>query len=184
MANPLCEPTMFLRHAESLLTSARRDRLLLEYPLIRDQAHFAEPHWAEQLRASAKHLSGIYIWTVRPGDSDADRHVAYVGRTRSLARRLAEYLAEFQPHSVNDHKLRVFQEHILDKFPQARFALHFKSVPDPDLAVEESVAIRLFEPLLNQKLSPPSAAREAFREAFMNYYLAGLNPFLPAVPKP
>ena len=59
MADTPCEPTMFLRHAESLLTSARRDQLLLEYPLIRDQAHFAESHWAEQLRVSAQHLSGI-----------------------------------------------------------------------------------------------------------------------------
>ena len=168
---------MFLKHHESLLTTARRDRLQVEYPLIQDRAHFCEPSWAEQLRTASREWSGIYVWTLQSGDTD--QHVAYVGRTQSLARRLGEYLADFQPHSVNDHKLRVFQEHVLEKFPRACFALHFKRVKDhAQLAEEETAAVHLFEPLLNQKLSPPPAAKEAFLNAFKAYYLAGLSPFL------
>lgn len=170
---------MFLRHDGSRLTGIRIDTLQLNYKLLCHRAHFAESLWVTQVQTASQGLSGVYLWTVASGEVGGDEHVAYIGRTRSLARRLSEYLGEFQPHSVNDHKLRVFQEHLLKKYPLGRFALHFKEVPASELVNEETEAVRFFCPLMNQKLVPPPTARQAFRDAFASYYLAGLAPFLP-----
>lgn len=171
---------MPIYHPESLLIDTRHKKLVNEYHRYVDQARLASP--SEQLRAlaSTNATSGIYVWTVRTGVEGTDEHVIYVGRTNLLARRVKEYLRGFQPHSVNDYKLQIFQEFLLRIDAHAVFMLYFKQEPTESLIASEKAAISAFNPLLNQKLGllVPTEAQVEFRNAFERYYAAGFSRFV------
>src|SRR5215469_7980184 len=52
---------------------------------------------------------GLYFWVLGVG---ANRYKVYVGKTRSLFRRVQDYTNGFQPHSPNDFKLQVLQSFV------------------------------------------------------------------------
>ena len=64
----------------------------------------------------------ICFWTMRLGSST---YKIYVGKTNALRRRLFEYSSEFQVHSPNDYKLRIFQRFICSQAPSAAFDLYY-----------------------------------------------------------
>ena len=171
---------MFLRHAPSHIDAVRRDSLGDGYILLADGVHLAQPDERLHKLLAEVGVRGIYMWTVRPGPESEEEHVVYVGRTNSLARRVSEYLRGFQPHSVNDFKLKVFQNQLLKHHGSARLALYFKKAAVESLPQDEKKAISVFEPILNKRLKTTAEAQAEFRQAFENYYYEGFKPFLPA----
>ena len=170
---------MFLRHQASLLDAVRRAALSSGFVRRADGVKLASPD--EPFRALLQEvgLTGIYLWTVRPGPIQEDEHVVYVGRTNSLARRIAEYLRGFQPHSVNDFKLQIFQERLFMARSSSQLSLYFRSEPVEKLPRAEKEAIDLFKPLLNERMKTSPEAQEDFRRAFTRYYATGFTTFLP-----
>jgi hypothetical protein len=99
----------------------------------------------------------------------------YIGKTSSLKRRMNDYAKEFQPHSANDFKLRIFQQAIFDHAPDAVFQLRFRPVGLADCTRLESEAVREFLPLLSERSSPSAETKEAIRNAFEAFYRRGFE---------
>jgi hypothetical protein len=144
-----------------------------------DGVNLASPDEPFRALLQENGLTGIYLWTIRPGTAQDDEHVVYVGRTNSLARRIAEYLRGFQPHSVNDFKLQIFQERLLESSRGSQLCLYFKPEPVENLPKAEKCAVDAFRPLLNERMKMSAEAQEDFRRAFKRYYAAGFTTFLP-----
>ena len=112
-------------------------------------------------------VSGIYFWILR---HETKEYKIYIGQTNSLANRLVNYVSEFQAHSTNDYKLRVFSAFLGELAPKAALDLYFSATDVGSLNGAEKDAIRRYDPLLNQ-LPPPSAdAKERLKNAFEFYY--------------
>ncbi len=99
----------------------------------------------------------------------------YIGKTNSLADRLNFYLSDFQPHSPNDFKLRVFASYLNEIAHSATMDLHFKSVDVRSLTEAENDAVRRYDPILNKLPQPSLDARNRLREAFELYYRSALE---------
>lgn len=112
-------------------------------------------------------ISGIYCWILHLENRGFG---IYVGRTRSIAARLANYGGEFQPHSPNDYKLRLFQDFVKETDPQARMDLHFLPQPIDALKIAEKEEIAAFDPMLNRRHLASQDSRDALKRAFARYY--------------
>jgi hypothetical protein len=112
---------------------------------------------------------GVYFWLLR---ADGRTYKIYVGKTKSLKRRLSDYLVGFQVHSPNDYKLQFFQDFIFERVPEAKFALFFRRCSSDDLTECETEACRLFRPLINERAHESYPAREKVKNAFKEYYEA------------
>lgn len=121
----------------------------------------------DSLAAVAPPDSGIYVWIL---ELDDIRYRIYVGRTKSLRRRVTEYQNAFQPHSPNDYKLRVFESFVAENSSSYRLILYFCQMPENVLIEEERLAIRLFDPLLNRRLDSTPESKEGLRLAFADFY--------------
>lgn len=117
--------------------------------------------------ASHKNVSGVYFWVMRHGDA---LYRIYIGKTKSLSARIENYIGQFQPHSPNDFKVRVFCDFMVDTLPGATLLLYFAAVPAQDLTKAENAAVRQYDPLLNRRMTASPKARAALREAFTQYY--------------
>lgn len=180
---------MFLSHADSLLNDkSRRDLDEQGFKQVADAVALRTGEGgALPLPALPVTGSGIYCWTIRPSPAPDCEHVLYVGRTNAIERRFREYRRGFQPHSVNDYKLLVFQQELKRRCTGAHLALYFRPGPHPGktLQQEETAAIGEFHPLLNRaRMQVPDAERQAFQAAFERYYAAGFVAWLPAHPTP
>lgn len=167
-----------IKNTESLLDT-RKQRLADDgYALLLDSVHLEAE--GKKLREMLKeHNSpGIYLWSVRPGITHVLEHAVYVGRTSSLSRRVYEYTRDFQPHSVNDYKLHIFQQRVLRTHRDARLALYFRNVPSDQLAACETEAIRNLKPLLNQRLLASTEARAQYKKAFESFYSASFESYI------
>jgi|GWRWMinimDraft_12_1066020.scaffolds.fasta_scaffold59075_1 excinuclease UvrABC nuclease subunit len=169
---------MLLQHPESLLDERRQILDQQGYVLLLESASLNPS--SEELREVQRRplSSGIYLWTVRPAISHEAEHVVYVGRTNSLSRRLTEYSRGFQPHSVNDYKLQIFHQRILNACPDSRLALYFLQKPIGELTASENEAISQFKPLLNQRLVATKEALSLYKQAFESFYSAGFENYI------
>ena len=110
---------------------------------------------------------GVYFWMLHVGN---DEFKIYIGKTKSLERRLADYLGEFQIHSPNDYKIRFFQEFAYRHFPDSRFSLHFRSCELESYTDIESESVRQYSPLINQRCNANNDLKHAIKLGFKDYY--------------
>ena len=167
-----------IKNTESLLDT-RKQRLADDgYALLIDSVHLEAE--GKKLREMLKNhnFPGIYLWSVRPGITHVLEHAVYVGRTSSLSRRVYEYTRDFQPHSVNDYKLHVFQQRILKTHKDARLALYFRNTPSDHLVACETEAIINLKPLLNQRLSSSTEARDQYKKSFEAFYSESFESYI------
>lgn len=61
-------------------------------------------------------MPGIYFWVMRQGERVFR---IYIGKTNSMSYRMQNYVGEFQPHSPNDYKLRIFRVFLAESTPGA-----------------------------------------------------------------
>lgn len=125
--------------------------------------------------ASLHNGPGVYFWAMGVGNQS---YRIYIGKTKSLARRVSDYMKDFQAHSPNDYKIRIFQQTIFDKHPEAQFRLHFVAASLETYTQVENDWIQRFDPLLNRRASASAGARDSFRKAFEAYYRAGFEEIL------
>jgi hypothetical protein len=121
----------------------------------------------DQIIADYKKVPGIYFWVMRHGGR---RFRIYIGKTNSMSNRIQNYVVDFQPHSPNDYKLRIFQEFLAGNVPGATLDLYFSPKSLTELTQAENHAVSTYEPLLNQRRRPSADARAALRDAFSRYY--------------
>ena len=93
---------------------------------------------------------GIYFWLM---NLNGKQIKVYIGMTENLESRTKDYLRGFQPNSVNDFKLRFFQEFIKTTFGTAGFDLYFADFPNctrKQLATVESGYRSKFDPIFDE----------------------------------
>lgn len=159
------------------LSREGQKELETKFQLVLDDANFITRR-KEEIRHALPgtcNSSGVYFWVMNVGEF---RYRLYIGKTNSLVRRVADYLKEFQAHSPNDYKIRIFQEAILEFEPMAKFNLYFMQVPLDAYTTLETKLIRQYDPLLNRRAKVGKAARESFRNAFAAFYRAGFETLL------
>ena len=101
--------------------------------------------------ASLNNQNSVYFWRMRHG---GEEYKIYVGRTKSLPRRLREYRNKFQPGVPNDFKLRHFQSWAYDKFPGSLLDL-YATLRDDNQAVVKEVW-RKTKPFINERTTVQS----------------------------
>ena len=111
--------------------------------------------------------SGVYLWTVR---FDAVEYTLYVGKAKTLNKRIYNYSQPFQPHSPNDRKLYFAQEALRNTKPEARFPLYWKPVSLSDLNEAEYTAIILLKPVLNDRNRYSAEHRARLAESYGALY--------------
>lgn len=99
-----------------------------------------------ELRKSVPSNSGCYFWTMRLGGAEFK---IYIGRTRSMRKRLADYANDIQIHAPNDYKLRFFQEFIHEADKSATFDLYFTAVGEDRFKAREVELVNKFRPFIN-----------------------------------
>jgi hypothetical protein len=114
-------------------------------------------------------VRGVYFVTMRLGGSE---YKIYVGKTTSLPRRLADYRKAFQVHSPNDFKLRVLQDYMWQRFPQAAFDLYFARESELGYTSDETAALRRHSPLVNERATKSVDAIFVMQQAFEAHYAA------------
>lgn len=122
-----------------------------------------------------RNVSGIYFWIMR---LNGDEVKIYVGKTKSLSLRALNYTANFQPHSPNDFKLKVFRTFMTEKIPGSELDLHFCKTPIPDLTRTENDFIKKYKPMLNERMAASPAARVALEGAFSELYRSSFEDLL------
>lgn len=150
-----------------LFAANEADAMRSEFRPLLSKATFTRDEPLVRLLETYKKVAGVYFWVLRHGTKE---YKVYIGQTNSLANRLVNYVSEFQAHSPNDYKLRIFAEYLAELAPAAELDLYFAQTEVAKLKDAEKNAIQKYEPLLN-KLPPPSAeAREKLKSAFDFYY--------------
>ena len=138
-----------------------------EFTPVLTNATLAKDEPLRRLLETHKNVSGIYFWVLR---HEAKEYKLYIGKTKSLAKRLVDYVSKFQPHSPNDYKLRIFAAFLAELAPQAVLDLYFAVKDVGSLKKAEKDAIRKYDPLLNQLPPPNAEAKEKLKNAFEFYY--------------
>jgi hypothetical protein len=105
---------------------------------------------------------GVYCWVMRWREA---RYKIYVGRTKSLPRRLKEYGNPFQPGVPNDYKLRHFQKWMRAEFEGAQLDLYF--VESGDHNALETTIVRKLNPFINERMH---GDKDAFIAASWLFY--------------
>jgi hypothetical protein len=143
------------------------DAMRSEFIPLLTKATFIKDEPLTRLLETHKKASGIYFWVLR---HETNEYKLYIGQTNSLSNRLLNYVSEFQAHSPNDYKLRIFAAFLAEFAPEAALDLYFAVTDIGRLRDAEKDAIRRYDPLLN-RLPPPSAeAKEKLKSAFEFYY--------------
>ena len=150
-----------------LFVNGGADAMRTEFSPVLIGATLTKDEPLRRLLETHKRASGIYFWVLR---HEAKEYKIYIGQTNSLANRLVNYVSEFQAHSTNDYKMRVFTAFLAEFSPDVALDLYFSVTDVGSLKEAAKLAIRKYDPLLNQ-LPPPSAeAKERLRNAFEFYY--------------
>jgi len=121
----------------------------------------------ESVRLGYKKTAGLYLWLMRYRGS---AYKIYVGSTNCLSTRLHNYISDFQPHSPNDYKLRVFLAFILEQMPGATLDLYFSKRSCKGLKATEARAVATYRPLLNDLPKASQSTKQDFTKAFELYY--------------
>lgn len=114
-------------------------------------------------------VRGVYFLTMRLGPSV---YKIYVGKTTSLPRRLADYGKAFQVHAPNDFKLRALQDFMWQHFPSAAFDLYFARESELGYTLDETAAVRLYRPLVNERAKKNVDAMLSMQQACESHYAA------------
>lgn len=97
---------------------------------------------------------GVYLWTVLEPNLECEPNrewALYVGKAKSLAKRIYNYTQPFQPHSPNDRKIYFAQKALSRRLEQTKYPLYWKPVPTHLLNESECDAIKELSPLLNAR---------------------------------
>jgi hypothetical protein len=137
-------------------------------PVLKD-TDFMHSQQLKQVLSNYKGVQGIYFWVMK---QESVEYKIYVGKTKSLSDRVLNYISEFQPHSPNDYKLRIFQAFIVTLMPGATLDLYFAKQDPANLTRAENEAIRKYGPFLNQLAAPTAEAKDELKKAFALYYQA------------
>lgn len=138
-----------------------------EFTLVLSGTDLSKSGALADVIATHKKVPGIYFWVLR--HQGAEFRI-YVGKTNSLSYRLVNYVSEFQPHSPNDYKLRIFTAFTAEFAPDGAYDLYFKKTDLAGLTQAENAAIAAYRPLLNQLPSASPEAKARLKEAFGDYY--------------
>ena len=131
----------------------------------------------KRLQSAYKQVPGIYFWLMNVGSSE---YKIYIGKTESLSYRVANYIADFQPHSPNDFKLRVFELFVGELMPSASMSLFFARKGISEITDAENKALKKYRPLLNQRAEPTREAKAQLRDAFTAFYQSSFEAKLKA----
>ena len=111
--------------------------------------------------------TGVYFWIL---ELEGKQYKVYIGRTKSLIRRLSDYTSTFQIHSPNDYKLRFFQEFIYENYKNANFSLFFRKCSKNDYTEIETSEIQRYKPLINLRAQVSVEEKNKIKKAFRSYY--------------
>jgi hypothetical protein len=150
-----------------LLSSSEAEAMRAEFAPVLTGTALKKTEQVKHVIATRKKVAGIYFWILR---HESTEYKIYLGKTNSLSYRLLNYICEFQPHSPNDFKLRIFHAFLVDLVPDAALDLYFATVKIEALTHSENAAISKYNPLLNNLPSPSPEAKEGLKRAFAAYY--------------
>lgn len=148
--------------AEAATFNGRFSRVLTDVDL-----ETLSPRSPDSMLRALRDVAGIYFWTMRIGSFT---YKIYVGKTKSLPRRLSDYTNEFQIHAPNDYKLRFFQSFIRNREPTAAFDLYFVKGGVQGYTLDETEAVKEYGPLINERAETTSEDREVMKQAFAAHY--------------
>lgn len=159
------------------LSEEKQNIISSQFVLVLEDANFTTRSQEEIMQSlGGKHNRlGVYFFVLTIGSF---RYGLYIGKTKSITRRVQDYLYNFQAHSPNDYKIRVFQQMVLEKVPEAQFSLYFRDTDLKTYTALEKELIEQFNPIMNKRAIAGQGARVAFREAFEKYYRAGFEELL------
>lgn len=151
--------------AKQFETEFKTEPVLAAATLKRDDA-------LEKILMQYRDAAGIYFWVMA---YKAARYSIYIGQTKSLSRRLCNYVSRFQVHSPNDYKLQVFRAFVTGLAPPGALDLYFAEKDANVLSKAETVAEKQYRPLLNHLPKPTKEERSKLKEAFSLYYRSALK---------
>ena len=149
------------------LNSEHAASLQTDFSLLISDSDLSRCSRVDRVIADYKQVSGIYFWIMRHGNR---MFRIYIGKTNSMSYRMQNYISEFQPHSPNDYKLRIFRKFISEVAPSACLDLYFSGKSLAELTQAENLAVAAYDPLLNRRQRPSAEARTVLRDAFSLYY--------------
>ncbi len=119
--------------------------------------------------------SGCYLWLLC---HECRQYKVYLGRAGSIRKRVKDYGLDFQLHSPNDFKLRLFYSFMTEWWPGSTLDLYFAAHPAAHLRDRERDLIRQFRPLINNLPAPSDDERTIVQDAFRAYYRSVLGRLL------
>ncbi len=147
-----------------------------EYPfeLVKENVNINDPDARNKFRKDPKlkdlgDIPGVYLWVMKYAGKE---YKIYVGKARSLSRRLEDYTNSFQVHSPNDYKLCFFQSFLEETLgdPRATMDLYFlKSTLDGFTDLETKV-VRAYGPFINKRGRLGDDAIDKMRAHFRDHY--------------
>ena len=157
------------------LTADQSNVLLTDFTRLIQDTDLTHCSRVADIITEYKKVSGIYFWVMRHDD-----HLfrIYIGKTKCIFNRMRNYFGEFQPHSPNDFKLRIFRTFLAEKIPDATLDLYFLQKTAFELTQAENQALATFNPLLNRRQHVTADARTALRDAFSTYYRSAFEQLL------
>ncbi|ENJ1793123.1 hypothetical protein AB0557_004337 [Vibrio parahaemolyticus] len=114
-------------------------------------------------------VTGVYFWVM---EIESQQYRIYVGKTKSLSRRLSDYFNNFQIHSPNDYKLKFFQDYVLDLHHRAKFELYFMPCDISEYTQNETKMVNKFTPLINERARVSQDTKDKMKQAFQEYYVS------------
>lgn len=132
----------------------------------------------QQLRTGLsghKTTSAIYFWVL---EYEGRTYKVYIGKATSLATRVSNYIAKFQPRAPDDYKMRIFHEFISEECPGCTLSLYAKECgPEAkERAKAEKDAIAKFYPLMVQNVKKATEADyDAIKAAYETYYRSAMR---------
>lgn len=157
------------------LSAAQATSLRADFALLMKETDLSRCGRVDRIIAEYKQVPGIYFWVMRQGNK---LFRIYIGKTNSMSYRMQNYVGEFQPHSPNDFKLRIFRKFLAESVPDGTLDLYFSQKSLSDLTQAENLAVAAYDPLLNRRQRPTADARALLREAFSGYYRSAFEQLL------
>jgi hypothetical protein len=121
-----------------LLAGAQAQAMRASFKAVLTGTDLAKCEQVDDVIATYKEVSGLYFWVMRHG---AAEYKIDIGKTSSFSYRVLNYVSDFQAHSPNDYKLRIFHAFVSELLPDATLDLYFAPTDPESLASAENAAI-------------------------------------------
>jgi hypothetical protein len=151
-----------------------RDKEKRSFELVEKDVNLNHPSERQRLRSNQKLKAlsdkpGVYLWIMRCSHGEFK---IYVGKAKSLPRRLEDYANKFQVHSPNDYKLRFFQIFLEETLGDlgASMDLYFLESTLDDYTNLETEVINQYEPFINKSSRLDGRAIDQMQRHFKNHY--------------